>query len=159
MADEHLKSFAERIGSPSRREDSAEFTTLPSHGSKYQAHARVPTEAVYTLHCLRGPAGCQSFQYVHLDSGSSFTVERTGQLISLRFSGLKTIAVAIRGRNLRNLYDYIHQHRMPWIAQLDGGRDFSADDDPVITSIDIAEVGDEGEEFPGRRSATVLEMS
>ena len=50
------------------------------------------------------------------------------------------VAVTIRGRNLWRLYDYIHQHKMPWVMRVDVGRDFAADDEPVVTAIEFAEV-------------------
>ena len=50
--------------------------------------------------------------------------------------------VTIRGRNLRQVYDYIHQHRLPWIMRAD--RDFP---DPtgkqvIISAIDFDEVSE-----------------
>jgi len=84
-----------------------------------------------------GKNGYRSFQYVHLDSDSTFE-QRSGQVITLRFAGTKIMQVTITGRNLWRLFDYLHQHRMPWIMVAD--RDFAADSEPVITRIAIAEV-------------------
>jgi hypothetical protein len=158
MADEHLKEYVSRVSTPARRDADGEGLTLPEHSGAYQAFARATTEPVYTLHCLLGPAGVRSFQYVQLESDSSFTVEKRGQVISLRFSGVKTVAVIIRGRNLRKLYDLVHQHRIPWVMQLEAGRDFAAGDEAVITSIDFPEVGEDGELRSGHGPAKVLEM-
>jgi hypothetical protein len=43
------------------------------------------------------------------------------------------VKVTIRGRNLWRLYDYIHQHRIPWIMQ--ASRDFSQDGQTIVTDI------------------------
>lgn len=77
---------------------------------------------------------------MHLDSDTRFAIEGKAQVIHLRFCGSRTTAVTILGRNLGRLYDYLHQHRMPWIARIDSGRDFAADGEPVVTAIEIAEV-------------------
>lgn len=46
--------------------------------------------------------------------------------------------VTIKGRNLWRLYDYVHQHRMPWIMQAD--RDLAEGQESLITAIDIVPV-------------------
>ena len=56
----------------------------------------------------------------------------------VRFAGLKSVQVTIRGRNLWRLYDYLHQHRMPWIMRAD--RDFADDKEPIIIAIDFEDV-------------------
>jgi len=142
MHDEHLADVLSRR-SPGRSRDGADTSgerMLPDSGEGYLAHARPSNNPVYTLHCLLGKEGYRSFQYVHLDSDSRFAVDGKGQVISLRFCASKTMAVTIRGRNLGRLYDYLHQHRMPWIMRVDSGRDFGADHEPVILAVEIAEV-------------------
>ena len=104
----------------------------------YQAHARASNKPVQSVHCLLGKDGVRSFQYVHLDSDSQFRTTSSGQAIIVRFAGLKSVQVTIRGRNLWRLYDYLHQHRMPWIMRAD--RDFADDKEPIITAIDFEDV-------------------
>jgi hypothetical protein len=113
---------------------------LPDASAPYEAHARPSNKPVYTLHCCLGKEGYQSFQYVHLDSGSVFHRGPNGHEIVVRFAGTKTVQVTISGRNLWRLYDYLHQHRLPWVMRAD--RDFAGPDDKqsVITAIEIAEV-------------------
>lgn len=106
---------------------------LPDFAKGYKAFGRASVKPLYTLHCFLGKEGFRSFQFVHMDSDSTLTTERDGQVITLRFAGLKPVIVMIRGTNLRLLYDYIHQHRMPWIAQAD--RDFPRGDEPMISRI------------------------
>jgi len=48
--------------------------------------------------------------------------------------------VSIRGRNLRRLYELIHQHRIDWVMRVDRGRDFAGDGATVVTGIEIEEV-------------------
>ncbi len=79
-----------------------------------------------------------SFQYAHLDSGSRFERET----IHLQFLGFRPVAVAIKGRNLRKLYDYIHQHRIPWIMEVVRERDFVPDGQAVVTSVTFSSIYD-----------------
>jgi hypothetical protein len=159
MHDEHLKDFVGRFAQTSDREsDSGEADAgLPEPSGTYKAYARATTQPVYTLHCLLGAAGMRSFQYVHLDSDTRFDVDRRGQIILLKFLGSKTTTVLIKGRNLRELYDYIHQHRMPWVMELENGRDFGSGDEPVVTKIEFADE-DESQRRPEPVPAKVLEM-
>lgn len=120
--------------------ESAGEGMLPDPENGYVAYARPANKPVYALHCILGKDGYRSFQYVHLDSSSRFAVEGKSQVIRLQFCGSKTIAVTIRGRNLWKLYDYIHQHRIPFVMRVEDGRDFAANDEPVVTAIEFSEV-------------------
>jgi len=141
MQDEHLMDVLTRRRPESGQNRDADVTpesSLPDPSKGYEPCARPSHNSPYTLHCILGADGYRSFQYVHLDSDSSLSADGKGQIIRLRFCGSKITAVTIRGRNLWRLYDYIHQHKMGWIMRMD--RDFAADDEPVITAIDIEEV-------------------
>ena len=135
----HLK---DRAHSPDwlRDHEEGSDSELPDPSRPYQAHDRAANKPVYTLHCDLGKDGCRSFQYVHLDSDSEYHIDAKGQTIIVRFAGSKHSQVTIRGRNLRYLYDVLHQHRMPWIMQAD--RDFGEDKETIITAIVIDEVKD-----------------
>jgi hypothetical protein len=115
---------------------------LPDASAPYQAHSRAANKPVYTLHCCLGKDGYRSFQYMHLDSDSAFRIESKGHVISMRFVGTKIVQVTICGRNLWRLYDYLHQHRLPWVMRAD--RDFSdgTDKQVVITAIEIEELNE-----------------
>ncbi|MCE9565983.1 MAG: hypothetical protein K8U57_28500 [Planctomycetes bacterium] len=131
---EHLLAIKPEVESDSE---------LPDLAAPYQAHGRASNKSVSTLHCALGKDGYRSFQYMHLDSDSSFRMEATGHVIVVRFVGWKPIQVTIRGRNLWQLYDYIHQHRVPWVMRAE--RDFVEGKQTVITAIEIREVrGDAG---------------
>ena len=137
MSAEFLKERLAVLGPKPEPESDA---ALPDPAAPYQAHGRASNAPVYTLHCALGKDGFRSFQYAHLDSDSAFRIEPRGHVITVRFAGTRTVAVTIRGRNLGRLYDYLHQHRIPWVMRAD--RDFAdgADRQPLITAIEIEEV-------------------
>ncbi|MBS0264478.1 MAG: hypothetical protein JSS02_21265 [Planctomycetes bacterium] len=143
MADDSLMdALTRRRGEP--RAQAAPATepdepTLPEPDAPYLPHSKPLARPVYTLHLLLGRDGCRSFQLVHLDSDSTFTADDAGQCIRLRFCGSKVMQVSIRGRNLRRLYDLIHQHRIAWVMRQELGRDFAAEGETVITEIHTEE--------------------
>ena len=103
---------------------------LPSlKDGEYQPHARPSNKPVYAIHFVSPGGDVRSFQYVHLDSNSRFSAER----ITLAFMGIEPVRVEIAGRNLWRLYDYIHQHRMPWV--MIAGRDFTQDRQTIVTGV------------------------
>jgi hypothetical protein len=122
---------------------------LPGYRDKYKAAAMPSNDSLTRLCCIMGKEGFQPggkayrfFQYVHLDSDTDFGFTKDGQVITLRFAGMKTVLVIVHGRNLLRICDYIHLHRMPWIRVAD--RDFATGQNEIITGIEIIEV--EGEE-------------
>jgi hypothetical protein len=133
MSDEHLKDVL--------TQQPAEWG-LPDPSRDCEPFSRPWNQPLYTLHCIVGPGTYRSYQYVHLDSSSSLSVDGTGHVIRLRFCGSKTWAVTICGRNLWRLFDYIHQHRIAFVMAVDPGRDFGEDDEPVVTDIKIEEVNE-----------------
>jgi hypothetical protein len=111
---------------------------LPSlQDGEYQAHARAANKPVFAIHFVTPAGEVRSFQYAHLDSGSEFKATR----IELKFLGMDPVRVIIEGRNLWRLYDYLHQHRMPWVMV--ATRDVAADGQPIVTRVSYATVGDE----------------
>jgi hypothetical protein len=141
MADDSLMDVLTRKrGEPRPRVPEPDEPMLPEPDAPYRPHSRPVAMPIYALHVLLGCDGCRSFQYVHLDSDSAFTADDSGQCIRLQFCGSKVTAVAIRGRNLRHLYDLIHQHRISWVMRQDVGRDFAAEGETVITDIRIEEM-------------------
>ena len=111
---------------PAEEEESG----LPSlKDGEYQPHARPSNKPVYGIHFVTPGGDVRSFQYVHLDSGSQFAAGR----ITLAFMGMEPVRVTIEGRNLWRLYDYIHQHRMPWVMV--AGRDFAEDGQTIVIRV------------------------
>jgi hypothetical protein len=110
--------------------DSENDAGLPSlDADQYQPYARPANKPLYSIHFVSAKGIVRSFQYVHLDSNSSFAAEH----ITLRFMGMEPLKVVIHGRNLWRLYDYIHQHRVAWVAETQ--RDFVGDGLPVISKV------------------------
>ena len=147
MEDDHLMDVLTRRRPDAERSRDADVPPelLPDPGKGCEPWSRPSHTSLYTLHCILGPDGFRSFQYVHLDSDSSLSADGNGQVIRLRFCSSKTIAVTIRGRNLQRLYDYLHQHKIAWVMRVDRERDFAKGNEPVITSIDIEELAERGQ--------------
>lgn len=126
----HLRSILSDQAGDHEENDSA----LPSpHDNQLQAYGRPVHRPLYAIHFIDPDGTVRTFQYIHLDSDSCYA---SGQIV-LRFSGSKIVNVMIDGRNLWELYDYIHQHRMPWVRA--AARDFARDQIPIVTRIAIVE--------------------
>jgi hypothetical protein len=161
MQDEHLKDYLSRSSGGTRGgAESAPAPSLPESSGEYRAYGRASADPLYSLHFILGADGLRSFQYSHLDSDTRLTFDRNGQTIGLKFAHSTVTIVRLHGRNLRLLYDYIHQHKCPWVEQLEAGRDFDAGDDPVVTAIVIKEEKEEEKEQQqlGNHRAKVLEI-
>jgi hypothetical protein len=126
-ADAHLRTVLNAAATDRTPDDDSGLPSLKD--GEYQAHARPSNKPVYAIHFVNPAGEVRSFQFVHLDSGSRFAAER----IMLTFMGMEPVRVAIHGRNLWRLYDYIHQHRMPWIMV--AGRDFAKDGETIVTKV------------------------
>src|SRR5260221_11237712 len=126
--------FAPKAAKPPKVDDFAD-SDLPDTSGPYQAFARPANKPLYTLHCWLGKEGYRSFQYVHLDSDSSFRTGSSGHVITLRFAGTQLIKVTITGRKLWRLYDYLHQHRTAWVMRADC--DLADEQKALITAIEI----------------------
>ncbi len=107
---------------------------LPANGAPYAAFSRRSNKPEFSLHFLTAAGTMRSFQYAHLDSDSGFTAE----CITLRFMGMMPMKVVIDGRNLRQLYDYLHQHRVAWIRE--AARAYGTDGEPLVTKVTITPV-------------------
>lgn len=109
-----------------------ETPDLPANvAGEYSPYALPSPKPLFAVHFVATNGDIRSFQYLHLDSNSSFV----GQRIVLRFLGMQAIQVTIDGRNLRALYEYLHQHRMRWVQE--AARDFARDGEPVVSKITI----------------------
>ena len=123
---------------------------LPGYGDEYKAFSMPDNGSLTRLCCIMGRDGFQPggkayrfFQYVHLDSDADLTFTRDGQVMTLRFAGMKPVEIVLRGRNLLRICDYIQLHRIAWIREAD--RDFVDDEaggknQPIITAIQITEI-------------------
>lgn len=106
--------------------------SLPAADSDYSPY-RISNAPEFSLVCIKSDGTMRGFQYVHLDSDSDFAPD--GQSITLRFMGLAPWQVTVEGRNLRELFDYLHQHRIPYIRE--AAEAFADDDEEIITKITL----------------------
>jgi len=85
-------------------------------------------------------------QYEHLDSDDpqSEGFAADGQSFSFVVSGARrAMRVTARGRALEEGYDWLLQHRLPWMRSADADRDFGQGGSAVITSFVIEPVQEE----------------
>ncbi len=128
----HLRNAMRQVAAEAPQD---EESGLPSLADKqYAPHARPANKPIYSIHFVDPAGDVHSFQYVHLDSHSTYTAE----CITLKFLGMQPVRVVLRGRNLWRLYDYIHSHRIAWIMQ--AARDFAQDGQTVVTQIAFTNV-------------------
>lgn len=121
------------------REETGGLESFSPEGTAYQAHARPGNKLLPSIHFILGDRSIRTCQYIHLESDSRFSPlpQGKGHRLAFRFSGSTSVGVVIEGRNLWRLYDYIAQHRMPWICELAEGRDFEGEKAAVIHSIEF----------------------
>src|SRR5258708_538800 len=106
--------------------------SLPAPDADYTPFGR-RAKPEFSLHFIKPAGTIRGFQYAHLDSDSHYTAE----CITLRFMGIAPVQVCIHGRCLRELYDLIHQHRVPFVGE--AARGFAADDDErIVTAVVIS---------------------
>lgn len=111
---------------------------LPTPGEgPYVAGGRAANKPIATLHIVTAAGEVHSFQYIHLDSHSTFI----NSVITLKFLGMEPVRVIIEGRHLWRLYDTLHQHRLPWLAV--AARDLAAEGQPVVSRVTFAKVSEE----------------
>lgn len=134
----HLQRVLNLTGAAAAESDGDEDSGLPSlEGAAYSAHARPSNKSVTALHVVTAAGDVRSFQYVHLDSSSEFSGDR----IVVKFMGMEPIRVVIEGKHLWRLYDYIHQHRMPWIRV--AAREFAEEGQTIVSKVTYAILRDD----------------
>jgi hypothetical protein len=124
---------------------SDKLTPLPKPGDAYLAHPSPHgPKAVITLYFLRADSSIRGFPYLNLDSIDLLPDPKPGNgpVIVVRFAGITPTEVTISGRNLDRLFDYLGQHRMPWVRELQPKWDFREAGEPVITGIAIKPIED-----------------
>jgi hypothetical protein len=143
-----LEFDLDRLGAESftRRVSPEKSAALPSPADPYQA-AGFPEDGVGRLVIMRGKqafsAGATAYlflQYLYVGR-AELGYTATGQIFRFLYTDFQPLIVTVYGRALLRTCDQISHHRMPWIREAD--RDFTgdglADDDPVITRIEIAD--------------------
>ncbi len=103
----------------------------------YKAYANPSLKPCYSLFIIRG-GRVELYPYFHLSERSYFERTSEGDVIVLIY---QDAVISITGHNLWRMWDYVGQHRMPWIRMAD--RAISEDGEHIIVNIDINEVGKE----------------
>jgi hypothetical protein len=116
------------------------FDTLPRPGDDYLAHARPGNKTEPMLCFIRSDQSLEILSYGHLARVRLLPcpAQGGGQSLLLRFVEAVVTEVRLEGRGLRTLPDYLRQHRIAWIRELPGGREFGQADS-VVSRIDIVE--------------------
>jgi hypothetical protein len=114
--------------------DEEEYGLPAQADGEYEPYGRAAHKPLVSLHLITPDGKVHSFQYRHLDSDSRFEHQK----IVLRFLGYCPTMIVIEGHHLWQLYDYIHQDRMPWVMQ--AARDFPEKDKPFVSKITVIDL-------------------
>jgi hypothetical protein len=132
----HLRDVLESPKPHARLDDDDDALPSPSDG-EYLAYGLPANKPLVSIHFIKPDGTIRSFQYRHLDSDTLYAAG----VITLRFIGLRATQVILRGRNLKQLHYYIHQDRIRFV--MEATRDFGADDEPIVSKIDISELAEQ----------------
>ena len=142
-AQPHLEQFfQQKLHTPAAPagKERDEGDSLPTEDSDYKPYAMRSIAPEYSLICIKADGTPRGFQYIHLDSDSGLANQANGQCITLRFMCPSACEVKIHGRNLRQLFDFIHQHRTAWVRE--AARPYADDDESIVTNITITPLKD-----------------
>ena len=122
-----------------RSEEQFGHDTFDPESRAYRPHAKPAPMMLPSVHLILKDRSICTCQYHQLESNSSFATlpKGKGNRLVFRFSGSKSVHVAIQGRNLWTLYDSMTQHRIAWANELPADRDFESDGAAVVHSIAI----------------------
>ena len=109
------------------------------NGGAYAAHGRVGNKPLYAIHFLSANGNGRTFQYVDMRSRCAADNDFSNDRFTLAFLGMRAVIVTVEGRNLLRLYDYIHQHRLPYVMEIAAGRDFAGDQETVVTRVTVSD--------------------
>lgn len=101
----------------------------------YKAYGNPTLKPCYSLFIIKG-CRVELYPYYHLSERSYFERTSDGDSIVLLYQDAK---ICITGNNLWRMWDYVGQHRMPWIRMAD--RAMSEDGEKIIVNIDINQLG------------------
>ncbi len=110
---------------------------LPQPGDAYAAHSRIGNKPETMLSLLLKDWSIKTFAYSDLRF-SDFqpgTDAGKGPVLLLRFIGVAD--VRLEGRHLFRLVDPLRRHRLAWLAELPGRRDFADESALAITGVSV----------------------
>lgn len=126
-----------------------ELSPLPRLGEDYVAHARSANHSVPTLYLLLADGDVMSFPYATRVEGPNLEAAGDAMVIVLRFAGITGIEVRLAGRNLDRLLMLLGDQRVRWVRELHPGRDFEGENEPVVSSVAVKRLIEEGEDGGG----------
>ena len=114
-------------------------TPLPQAGDPYDtAYSRPANKPVPTLRFVMGDHSVRGLPYASYDSIDWLpSGPGHGPSIVLRFTGIVPREAIIEGRHLPLLYDLLAWHRIAWVRELPGGKDFQDGKATVITRLTV----------------------
>ena len=119
---------------PSDDPDHVDFP--PTNAEDYKSYARAWFKPVRAIHFFTQDGSCRTFEYSDLRSRGGHDVDFESTRFTLAFLGMRAVEITIEGRDLWPLYDYIHQHRMPWVMV--AARDFARNGETIVTRVTYA---------------------
>jgi hypothetical protein len=126
---------ADRSSRPQSDDDPDHLDFPPTNAKLYKSFARAWIKPVRAIHFFTQDGKCRTFEYTDLRSRCGDDDDFTSTRFKLAFLGLRAVEVTVEGRDLWPLYDYIHQHRMPWVMV--AARDFAKNGDTIVTSVTV----------------------
>jgi hypothetical protein len=105
----------ERVGRGTAAEDPDHVDFPPTDRDLFKCYARAWTKPLRSIHFFTQDGKCRTFEYADLRSRCSDDEDFEPTRFKLAFFGIEPVEVVVDGRDLWPLYDYIHQHRMPWV--------------------------------------------
>lgn len=132
-------------GSTGPAERDSEGISLADMDGRYST-LRPTNHNIPRLHVVERSGTVHTYQYVHLQSDSSFAATENGQVFTLEFAltDQRLARITVEGRNLWRVFDYCTLHRWPYLKAAD--RDIAQGKEPVITDIRIEEMVQEEDE-------------
>lgn len=120
-----------------QQEEYEDESGLPAlRDNEFRVHGRASQKPLFAVHFIFPDGSVRTFQYMHLDSSSSYSPAR----IILRFTGSRIFDVLVEGRNLWKTYGYLHEHRLPWLRV--ATRDFAHDGEAIVTKVTIIDTAE-----------------
>ena len=115
---------------------------LPKASDEYAAFGRAGNKPLTTLYFMLKDGSWDGFAYANLERIRLTPASEAGggNELVLRFAGSSATEVRLKGRNLAKLYNYLGQHRTPWVRELPSERDFQATSAAVVTAVAIEDV-------------------
>lgn len=135
LAGRHIPPI-DRLARMQAEDDPDHVDFPPTNPELFKSFARPWIKPVRAIHFFTQDGKCRTFEYADLRSRCGDDQDFEPNRFTLSFLGIKPMEVEVVGRDLWPLYDYIHQHRMPWVMV--AARDFATNDETIVTRLVFA---------------------